>query len=198
MDGRAEHFLHPHLQDCLFSLVAQADRRTCRRDKSRGRQAVCLGGVCVAHQESERIMQLVRGNLGKGGRIPDERAKPGFQRAKQRLVEADDSGRLRARKVTRIGTLELSSKPDSITAADDAGTLLIARIRGGGLGVLDFGHAGDFRNRLAFLHHHLPDRFPDVSDEALLWRRRKTLTAMARPQSGLQICSPARVPKKTF
>ena len=86
----------------------------------------------------------------------------------ERLVEADDSGRLRARKVTRIGTLELSSKPDSITAADDAGTLLIAHIRGGGLEVLDFGHAAEFRHRLGFLHHHLPERFPDVSDEALL------------------------------
>lgn len=80
-----------------------------------------------------------------------------------------DQGRIVARRVTRLGAIELTqttiAEPDPIAAA--------AAVRDGlardGLGVLRWTDAADgLRRRLAFLHHTLRDPWPDVGDSALI------------------------------
>lgn len=76
-------------------------------------------------------------------------------------------GRVRARQVEAIGAIELASTPvraDAATGADAVRRALAA----GGLDVLHWSEAaGRLRRRLAALHHHLGEPWPDVSDEAL-------------------------------
>ena len=90
-----------------------------------------------------------------------------------RRTESDEvtwrDGRLRARRVVRLGAIELSStprpRPDPATAADAVRTGLARD----GLGVLPWTPAAEaMRARLAFLHRALGEPWPDVSDSALL------------------------------
>ncbi|WP_300599313.1 ATP-dependent helicase HrpB [uncultured Nocardioides sp.] len=93
--------------------------------------------------------------------------------AAARRSESDEvtwrAGRLRARRVVRLGAIELSStpmpRPDPATAAD----AVRAGLARDGLGVLPWTPAAEaMRARLAFVHGALGEPFPDVSDEALL------------------------------
>ncbi len=81
-----------------------------------------------------------------------------------------DDGRVRARDVDAIGAIELSSTPvrvDARTGGEAVGRALAAD----GLDVLTWSEAADsLRRRLAVLHHHLGEPWPDVSDEALAAR----------------------------
>lgn len=79
------------------------------------------------------------------------------------------NGRIVARRVTRLGAIELSAvalpdpSPEAVAEAVAAG---LAR---DGLAVLPWSEAADaLRRRLAFLHHALGDPWPDVGDGALL------------------------------
>ncbi|WP_419994048.1 ATP-dependent helicase HrpB [Streptomyces boninensis] len=92
------------------------------------------------------------------------------------LVEEDDirwdSGRRAAiaRRITRLGAIELDSTP---LRKPDPGALRTARLdaltRDGLASVLHWpAPAAALRERLAFLHHHLGDPWPDVSDAALV------------------------------
>ncbi|MFI5429733.1 ATP-dependent helicase C-terminal domain-containing protein [Aeromicrobium sp. UC242_57] len=87
--------------------------------------------------------------------------------------EADEvvwaDGRIVARRVTRLGAIELSA----VTLPDPAPAAVAAAVAEGlscdGLAALPWSEAASaFRRRLAFLHHALGDPWPDVSDEALL------------------------------
>ena len=93
--------------------------------------------------------------------------------AAARRTESDEvswrDGRLRSRRVVRLGAIELSStpmpRPDPATAAD----AVRAGLARDGLGVLPWTSAAEaMRARLAFLHAALGEPWPDVSDEALL------------------------------
>ncbi len=93
--------------------------------------------------------------------------------AAARRSESDEvtwrAGRLRARRVVRLGAIELSStpmpRPDPATAAD----AVRAGLARDGLGVLPWTPAAEaVRARLAFLHRALGEPWPNVSDEALL------------------------------
>ena len=93
--------------------------------------------------------------------------------AAARRSESDEvtwrAGRLRARRVVRLGAIELSStpmpRPDPATAAD----AVRAGLARDGLGVLPWTPAAEaMRARLAFVHGALGEPWPDVSDEALL------------------------------
>src|SRR5699024_4251370 len=79
-------------------------------------------------------------------------------------------GRVRAREVDAIGAIELASTPVRADAATGAGAVERA-LAAGGLDVLHWSEAADrLRRRLAALHHHLGQPWPDVSDEALAGR----------------------------
>ena len=80
-----------------------------------------------------------------------------------------DEGRIVARRVTRLGAIELGSSP----IADPDAQLVSAALRDGlsrdGLDVLRWSDAATaLRHRLAFLHRTLGDPWPDVSDTGLL------------------------------
>lgn len=86
-------------------------------------------------------------------------------------VRADlGEGRVTAREVDAIGAIELSSTPVRVDA--ETGADAVARaLAGRGLDVLVWSPAADaLRRRLAALHHHLGDPWPDVSDAALAAR----------------------------
>ncbi|MET0449551.1 MAG: ATP-dependent helicase HrpB, partial [Aeromicrobium sp.] len=87
--------------------------------------------------------------------------------------EADEvtwsQGRIVARRVTRLGAIELSAVP----LADPPPAATAAAVAEGlsrdGLAVLPWSEkAVALRSRMAFLHHALGDPWPDVGDEALL------------------------------
>ncbi|WP_435200864.1 ATP-dependent helicase HrpB [Janibacter sp. GS2] len=86
-------------------------------------------------------------------------------------VRADlGEGRVTAREVDAIGAIELSSTPVRVDAATGAGVIARA-LTDRGLDVLSWSPAADgLRRRLAVLHHHLGDPWPDVSDTALAAR----------------------------
>ncbi|WP_114204418.1 ATP-dependent helicase HrpB [Janibacter anophelis] len=88
-----------------------------------------------------------------------------------REVRADLGGqRVTAREVDALGAIELSSTP--VRADAQTGAAAVARaLATHGLGLLRWSPAADtLRRRLAVLHHHLGEPWPDVSDEALAAR----------------------------
>ena len=88
-------------------------------------------------------------------------------------LEADEvtwtRGRIEARRVTRLGAIELSA----VTVNDPAPEAVAAAVAEGlsrdGLAALPWSEAADaLRRRMAFLHHAIGEPWPDVGDEALL------------------------------
>ena len=77
-------------------------------------------------------------------------------------------GRVTARRVERLGAIELSATP--IGASPTAARAAVRdALRREGLDLLTWSSAADqLRRRLAFLHHRLGEPWPDVGDEALL------------------------------
>ncbi|MBB1513001.1 ATP-dependent helicase HrpB [Tessaracoccus sp. MC1627] len=77
--------------------------------------------------------------------------------------------RLRARRVTALGAIELTSTP--VPASELGAAAVEGVVRSEGLGVIGWSDSADaLRRRLAFLHRHVGEPWPDVSDEALLAR----------------------------
>lgn len=88
-------------------------------------------------------------------------------------LEADEvtwtQGRIVARRVTRLGAIELSSVPLSDPPPEAVAAAVAGGLAREGLGLLPWTDAANaLRSRLAFLHHAMGDPWPDVSDEALL------------------------------
>jgi ATP-dependent helicase HrpB len=68
-----------------------------------------------------------------------------------------------------LGSLVLAKRPSKIEAGAAAANALSEALRQHGLSLLPWNEASEsLRTRLAFLHHHRPDEFPNVSDAALL------------------------------
>lgn len=91
------------------------------------------------------------------------------------LRESDDvawrDGRLVARRVVRLGAIELAAEPLRRPPADLVAGAVRDGLRAEGLGLVPWPPAAlALRQRLAFLHATLGDPWPDVSDEALLAR----------------------------
>ena len=79
------------------------------------------------------------------------------------------SGGVRARRMTRLGAITLAETP--LPKPDDAAAMavLCGAIRQIGPAALPFSAAGEqLRDRIGFLHRHLGEPWPDVSDQALL------------------------------
>ncbi|MEM7787783.1 MAG: ATP-dependent helicase HrpB [Bacteroidota bacterium] len=94
--------------------------------------------------------------------------------ASQIVTEAEvawdpEAGRVRAREVVRLGAVVLREAPIRSPAPHLVQAGLVEGVRQTGLGALPWTKdTRRLRERLAFLHHHLGDRWPDVSDAALL------------------------------
>src|SRR5699024_9114469 len=81
------------------------------------------------------------------------------------------AGRLVARRVTRLGAIELSARPLSRPPADLVTAAVQTGLRSEGLDLVPWPPAARvLRQRLAFLHAALGEPWPDVSEEALLDR----------------------------
>jgi ATP-dependent helicase HrpB len=88
-------------------------------------------------------------------------------------VEADEvtwtQGRIVARRVTRLGAIELSAVPLPEPALEAVAVAVADGLSRDGLDVLPWSaNAVALRRRMAFLHHALGEPWPDVRDEALL------------------------------
>jgi len=88
-------------------------------------------------------------------------------------LEADEvtwaQGRIVARRVTRLGAIELSAVPLTDPEPGAVATAVADGLSRDGLAVLPWSdQAAALRRRLAFLHHALGDPWPDVGDDALL------------------------------
>ncbi|MFB9314431.1 ATP-dependent helicase C-terminal domain-containing protein, partial [Nocardioides plantarum] len=81
------------------------------------------------------------------------------------------NGRISARRVTRLGSIELSSAPLAHPDPAELDAAVADALRRDGLGVLRWTpSATALRARLAFLHRAIGAPWPDVSDDALLDR----------------------------
>lgn len=79
------------------------------------------------------------------------------------------SGRLSARQIRRLGAITLSSAPRPVEAGESATNALTDAVRSHGLSLLPWTEkARSVRNRLAWLHAHDGDRWPDMGDDALI------------------------------
>lgn len=80
-----------------------------------------------------------------------------------------DSGTVLARRVTRLGAIVLREQPLDSVPSEAYRAALLEAVRAGGPELLPWTPAArGLRARLAFLHRHDPERWPDVSDTALL------------------------------
>ena len=91
------------------------------------------------------------------------------------IVTEDDvawdgsAGRVRARRVTRLGAVVLREGPLAAPPPHLVTAALVEGVREGGVAALPWSKdTRRLRERLAFLHHHLGAPWPDVSDDALL------------------------------
>ncbi|MFF3260682.1 ATP-dependent helicase HrpB [Streptomyces sp. NPDC002932] len=94
-----------------------------------------------------------------------------------------------ARRVERLGAVELSARPLKQPEPALVREALVEGLRREGLGLLRWTRdTGQLRERLAFLHRELGEPWPDVSDEALLSRTEEWLEpelSRARRRSAL-------------
>ncbi|WP_371628868.1 ATP-dependent helicase HrpB [Streptomyces sp. NBC_00341] len=94
-----------------------------------------------------------------------------------------------ARRVERLGAVELSARPLKQPDPALVREALVEGLRREGLGLLRWTRdTGQLRERLAFLHRELGEPWPDVSDEALLSRTEEWLEpelSRARRRSAL-------------
>ena len=146
-----------------------------------GTRAALPAGSPLRHHEWTVVADVARaeGRVASGtgavirlaAALDREQAETAGTGLRVREVRADlGEGRVTAREVDAIGAIELSStpvRPDPVTGAQAVGRALATH----GLGLLSWSPAADgLRRRLAVLHHHLGDRWPDVSDDALAAR----------------------------
>ena len=172
----------PSLDTAVALVVALAhpDRVARRRPDGRfvmvGGTGARLADPALAQQEWLAVADVERRPGEREARVRSAAVldeQTALAVAVARRTESDEvtwrEGRLRARRVVRLGAIELSStprpRPDPATAADAVRTGLARD----GLGVLPWTPAAEaMRARLAFLHRALGEPWPDVSDAALL------------------------------
>jgi ATP-dependent helicase HrpB len=105
-----------------------------------------------------------------------------------------------ARRVERLGALELSAAPLRSPDAEAVRAALLEGLRREGTGLLHWSReAREVRQRMAFLHRRLGGGWPDVSEDALLERAEEWLgpeLARARRRSDLErIAAGAALPR---
>jgi ATP-dependent helicase HrpB len=161
---------------------AYPDRIALQRG-ARGRYILRSGGGAIidAHHAlagDELIVAAELGGHGRNARVflaaPIDREDVelyfGAHIEATTTVEYDvASGAARAREVRRLGAIVIAERAAHEIAPDALADALLAAVRRHGPGILPWtDHARALRDRLAFLHHHEPDSWPDMSDETLV------------------------------
>ena len=100
-----------------------------------------------------------------------------------------DGGRLRTERVRRLGAITLSATPGPPPGPQEVADAVVARVRAQGTdtgpAVLPWGEeARSLRARLALLHEHLGNPWPDVSDAALADRAEEWLAPAVMSLAG--------------
>lgn len=94
-------------------------------------------------------------------------------------VEESPGGRVRLKRLTRLGRLVLKESVDETPPAEVVAAAFAARLRREGLGALKWGPAATaLRRRVAYLREADPETWPDLSDQALAERLEDWLTPL--------------------
>lgn len=106
-------------------------------------------------------------------------------------VEESPGGRIRVRRLTRLGRLALHESLDDNPPAEVVAQALAARLRREGLGALRWGTAATaLRRRIAFLREQDAQTWPDLSDLALVAALDDWLTPLLHGLRGLADLTP--------
>lgn len=171
-------------EDALALTVALARPEWIARKRPGSSAYVLAGGVGallpagspLEGQEWLAVAGIDRASGDKQARIlaavpigPDDALAAGAPLLATSTEAALESGRIRARRVRRLGAIELSSQPAGALPADEALALVRAFADKNGLGAFGWGQrATALRARLAALRAAIGEPWPDVSDEGLL------------------------------
>lgn len=121
-----------------------------------------------------------------------EASMPQLIRKEDQCLLDRDSLQLRARRVTRIGSIILDESPLPRPRGEPAARALAEALRDHGLGVLPFSREGQqLRERISFLHRTVGEPWPDMSDDALLNRLEDWFVPFQAEARGLTDLSPA-------
>jgi len=163
-------------------LLAAYPERVAKRRGGEGEFRLATGrGVALDPGEAlARAPWLVVADLGGGGAARDRvRLAAAIEETDllaavadrldtSDVVETDAGGRLRARRVRRLGALTLEQKDLPVDAAM-LGRALLAQVRREGLSALPWPQAaGELRARVAFLRTLDEARWPDLSEDVLV------------------------------
>jgi ATP-dependent helicase HrpB len=166
----------------LLAALAYPDRIGRRREGQRGRFLLSggRGARFTEPQSLEGADWIVAVDVeGRGREARIFRAAPletehieahlgGLVDEAAEIAWDDSAGRVRARRVARLGAIELSSA--SLPDPDPSRVVeaLLAGIRSRGIDALPWGRdTARLRDRLQFLHHLEAERWPDTSSEVL-------------------------------
>lgn len=138
--------------------------------------ALLPAGSALEGQEWLAVAGIDRASGDKQARIlaavpigPDDALAAGAPLLATSTDAALESGRIRARRVRRLGAIELSSQPAGALPADEALAMVRAFAQKNGLEAFGWGQrATALRARLAALRAAIGAPWPDVSDEGLL------------------------------
>ncbi len=171
-------------EDALALTVALARPEWIARKRPGSSAYVLAGGVgallpagsALEGQEWLAVAGIDRASGDKQARIlaavpigPDDALAAGAPLLATSTESALESGRIRARRVRRLGAIELSSRPAGALPADEALAMVRAFADKNGLGAFGWGQrATALRARLAALRAAIGEPWPDVSDEGLL------------------------------
>lgn len=166
-------------EDALALTVALARPEWIARKRPGSSAYVLAGGVGallpagspLEGQEWLAVAGIDRASGDKQARIlaavpigPDDALAAGAPLLATSTESALESGRIRARRVRRLGAIELSSRPAGALPADEALAMIRSFADKNGLGAFGWGQ----RARLAALRAAIGEPWPDVSDEGLL------------------------------
>lgn len=171
-------------EDALALTVALARPEWIARKRPGSSAYVLAGGVgallpagsALEGQEWLAVAGIDRASGDKQARIlaaipigPDDALAAGAPLLATSTDAALESGRIRARRVRRLGAIELFSQPAGALPADEALAMVRAFAQKNGLGAFGWGQrATALRARLAALRAAIGAPWPDVSDEGLL------------------------------
>ena len=171
-------------EDALALTVALARPEWIARKRPGSSAYVLAGGVGallpagspLEGQEWLAVAGIDRASGDKQARIlaavpigPDDALAAGAPLLATSTDAALESGRIRARRVRRLGAIELSTQPAGALPADEALAMVRAFAQKNGLGAFGWGQrATALRARLAALRAAIGEPWPDVSDEGLL------------------------------
>jgi ATP-dependent helicase HrpB len=175
-EGRGEP-----LSDAALLALAYPERVARARGKlGEFRLANGRGVYMEPHEALAREPWLAVGELGGGAardrillaaplEVAELEALFAAQIEAEDRLETDAQGRVRAKRVRRLGELVIEERTIERPDPELLAHALVDQVRREGLDALPWGDAArSFRARVAFMHSLEPDAWPDLSDTALL------------------------------